>query len=257
MDAGFYVAVDTNVFIDSLEGLKGASRILNPMNIKFLVPWVVTRELDSLKTTRKSARDALKFIEEESNRINAKVKVEPQTNLKCDQNDDSIAVTCQMNKIYLLLSNDRALRIKVQAYGIPAISTYGKSPEKLAREIKENLGSIDFMEFEIHEDTVTPHQSMQASVAEAIYVQKIVPTMKKEIGEDLVSFYMPQEARSSLSLLIRQVVKHFSLFSSILPVTSKRILQKISGADISYEDAERLFLIFGLEIPSWFRNLQY
>ncbi|OAG31808.1 hypothetical protein NEDG_00283 [Nematocida displodere] len=253
----FLVGVDTNVLLDTLETLKETTRQMNTIHVAFFIPRMVLRELDALKVNNPSARVALRFLEDESVRPNPKVVLEEAVSSAGQNNDDSIAIACQMNNVTLLLSNDTALRLKVQSLGTPAISTLGKSPDRLFKQIRENLVEIDFMEFQLHDDHVTPAQNIKASIAELIYAEKIHPLLTKELGEEMIPFFVKPEVLTSLDALVRFTVKNYSLFSTMLPRSSKPILTKLAKTAIEHKDIESILYLFGVGVPQWFRGMKF
>ncbi|KAI5191810.1 hypothetical protein NECID01_1655 [Nematocida sp. AWRm77] len=221
-----YVGVDTNVFLDTLECLKGLIKHINSINMGLFVPSVVLRELDGLKTNSPAARTALHFIESESTRTNKKVYLEPSIKKKGENNDDTFGLACHMNNVSVILSNDTALRIKVQSIGTPALSTHGKSPDLLFKEIQEYVEKFDdFMEYELRDDMSTPIQNMNTSIAQELYNRKIHPILVQELGEELVPMYTPKEISISLEVLIKYVIKNYSLFDGKIPRFAKKPLK--------------------------------
>ncbi|ORE13573.1 hypothetical protein BCV71DRAFT_268216 [Rhizopus microsporus] len=139
--------VDTNFLISNLKSLQTLLNLAeeNIGSLLILIPWVVIRELDSLKTCNRKeevailSRKAMKFIESQ---LRSQVKsirgqrlheTLDQSNMQNDKlkGDDRILDCCMYfqlttHKPIVLLSNDRNLCIKVMVHGIESISTETK-----------------------------------------------------------------------------------------------------------------------------------
>lgn len=257
MDTEVLVGIDTNVFLDSLDILKELGRHMNAINMCMFVPCTVIRELDSLKGSALTARRAIEYIESEVKRkINSQIKVEASVVQKGETNDDTIALACKRNNAHVIITNDTALRIKVSSFGMTALSSIGKSANTLFQEIKDTMKEIDFMECEFQEDPLTPLQEINAQVACIIYTERVLPILSKEIGQEMVSVYLPQSLSKSLEDLVAYIIKNYGMFRSSFPKSALQMLKKMPKRNIDVKDMEKLLFIMGLSIPKWLRDIQ-
>ncbi|KAI5191441.1 hypothetical protein NEMIN01_1517 [Nematocida minor] len=250
--SGALVALDTNVLMGKLDVVKGLSFLIENINMGLFIPCTVMRELDANKVRVKGARDAIVFIEQENARVNRKIFLEPAVSEKGRINDDTIVLSCKNNKVMLLLSDDTALRLKANnaGYNLSCISVEGKSAEELFSEIA-NFFRIEFMDFELKEDTVGSVKKLTAKIASVIYHEKVYPVVERELGRDLLPFYLPEGLDQSLSSLLAYVSKNSHLFTSTLPRSSIKIISKLSSKKVTTADLQLILDIFGVSSEGW------
>ncbi|KAH9385549.1 uncharacterized protein NEMAJ01_0445 [Nematocida major] len=243
------VAVDTNVLMGKLHVLKGLSHIFEDIGMALFVPKTVSRELDRLKTDNASAREALHFIEQETARSNRKVFMEPFVEETGSTNDDSIVISCWNNRIPILLSDDKAMRLKANSAeekGLVSISVGGKTAAELFDEMAQLLG-MHFMECDMKEDDfVGDIKKMTARAAFLIYHRRVLPTVERELGKDLAQFYLPEGLEHSLSSLLEYVLKNHQLFRGMLSNASIKIITKLHKKCVTEQEIALLLDVFGV-----------
>lgn len=244
---GVLVALDTNILISNIQTIRSLAFLIEDINIGLFIPRTVIRELDAIKTVKPNARAAISFIEQENARINRKIFVEPSVSEKGAINDDSIILSCRNNGILLLLSDDTALRIKASnsGYNLVAISVQKKTAQEILQEITDFFG-IEFMDYDMKDDTVGTMKKLTAQVASAIYYEKVYPIAKRELGEEMVFIYLPSDLNLSLSSLLKYVSKNAHLFSSILSRSSIKMLSRFANEKVTVEDLQTILDIFGV-----------
>ncbi|EIJ94787.1 hypothetical protein NEPAR06_1584 [Nematocida parisii] len=247
---GALIAVDTNILMGKLQIIRHLSFLIEDVNISFFIPCTVIRELDALKVHNPSARAAILFLEQENARENCKIFIEPAIIEKGDTNDDSIVISCKNNKILLLLSDDTALRLKANNanFGMHSMSVENKTASALYTEII-NFFQISFMECEMKDDHVGTIKKNTACVASAVYYKKVLPIMKRELGEDMLQFYLPPGLDQSLSSLLKYVAKNHHLFTGYLSKSSISIISQFASKKVDEDDLRTILDIFSVSFP--------
>ncbi|KAI9597388.1 PIN domain-containing protein [Syncephalis fuscata] len=155
-----FVVVDTNVFISHLCYLTDLLESLRAMSAQLVVPWVVSQELDHLKTRtiRTRVTKAIHFIHDalgrgdpglrgqKNNEFIQKFNVNDDTILDCAQYFATQNAACPV----LLLSNDYNLRVKAMIHDLCVWNCDEGGPDRLVAYLSANQPSNST----VHHNTV-------------------------------------------------------------------------------------------------------
>ncbi|KAI5160286.1 hypothetical protein NEAUS03_1040 [Nematocida ausubeli] len=252
--SGALIALDTNVLMGKLPVIKSLCFLIEDINMGLFLPCTVMRELDCLKVKKPSARAAILFIEQENARENCKIFIEHAVTEKGSTNDDSIVFSCQKNNISLLISDDTALRLKANnaGNGLHSISVENKTAKDLLLEITE-LFQMHFMECEMKDDFVGTAKKVTAQIAFTIYHRRILPIVERELGADMMHFYVPCDIDCSLSSLLRYVGKNnHHLFGRYFSKSSLSIMSKLASKKVDEDDLRTILSLFNVSFSDMF-----
>jgi len=90
-------------------------------------------------------------------------------------------------------------------------------------------------------------------ITQELYKKRVEPVLKKQLGEELVHIYTPENISTSMEVLLKYTVKNYTLFDGCLPKYGKNMLNAISKKKIEKKEIEKILCIFGMEQPDWFR----
>ncbi|KAI5170693.1 hypothetical protein NEFER03_0152 [Nematocida sp. LUAm3] len=254
MEEIILIGVDTNVFLDSLEILRKVAVYMESLHMKFFVPSIILRELDILKVRSPEARNALRYIEEESQKNNSQIVLDKYVSKDGKINDDIFLVACTRNNVSVYLTNDTCLRIKVQAVEYASISTINKNAEELFIEIRGSVKDVEFMDYALNEEVNFPEGKIEEKLAHWIYIKKVHPVLSRELGPNLISHYVPDNVSSSIKELLSYITKNYSMFDGVFPRYGKKILVQISKSDLTDENIDRMLGVLGIEPPTWYKT---
>ncbi|XP_044269715.1 transcriptional protein SWT1 [Tribolium madens] len=137
---GFYIVVDTNIFLSHLKIIADiiTMTVKGPREPIIFVPWIVTEELDFIKgdsnkrNLRQKAQDAIKFIEKtmssKHQRLKGQTLMEANEQKSVGINQDNKIIACCMQVLekyenMILLTNDINLKNKAHFNNIPVCSS--------------------------------------------------------------------------------------------------------------------------------------
>lgn len=254
-----FIVVDTNVFIEALALIERLCVIIAPISLRIYVTATVLAELDGLKAHSAPAREAARYLNARHQEENSSICLEKEgdapartTRREGHSNDDAIVDACSRLKGAVLLTNDVVMQLKARAKNVRCMGTRNKSAEALFREINRESGGVVYMECEA--DGEGGAGGIQKKACDYLYWNVVKPTFAREVGEEMVDHFLPNRgAAVTLSSLLKLVLKHYGIFSSVLPRNGRLLVQEISQkiqdphADVRAE-IKTLFALFGLDV---------
>lgn len=251
---------DTNILISNLELIRGLYESGPPFPYTVNFARTVLEELDSMKTRKAEARNAIRFVEQVSGLIKTEIEgkiddrkvevvVEGRDTIDPKNNDDRILNYCCKLENPIFLTNDKAFYLKCQSFNIKAVLVDGESRNEVVPKILKEFSIEEARSFQ---DLSENYIEKIKQLIKITIVPTIIEILRRELGEN---YEMILNKTFTLESYLELVLKNFFLFTNFLPARSKEIirefLQKLRNKDVERvkELASPICMIFRKPFP--------